>query len=262
MHARHLVPNAVTLANITFGFLSIVASAQGRFQHACYLVFFAALCDMLDGRLARMLNATSKFGMELDSLSDAISFGVAPAFLVYLSSLKDLGAAGLAISVLFTLCGVLRLARFNVTTSELSKFTFLGCPIPAAAGYLLSMVMVRESMPLWLVAFGTTFVGLSMVSTIKVPKFGSKGGPLPGVMLWIAAPTFIALLARPSALTWHLWNGWNLVMLATNYVQLYRLGHIGHRHAVPVAAGAAALAPGSAAAGGEEDRGLAQTLEK
>lgn len=262
MQAKHLVPNAVTLANIVFGFLGIVAAAQGRFEQSCYLLFAAALCDMLDGRLARLLNATSKFGMELDSLSDAISFGVAPGFLVYLASLKDLGIPGLAISALYVLCGVLRLARFNVTTSELAKVTFLGCPIPAAGGYILSMVLVRESLPLWLTAFGTAFVGLSMVSTLKVPKFGSRACGPPGFMLWGAMALFIALLVRPSALTWHLWNGWNLVMLATNYVQLYRRGHLGPKKAAAAFPAPAEAGAGQAQAGGDAGPDLAQSLEK
>ena len=225
MRAKHLAPNLVTLANIAFGFSSVVAAAEGHLELACVLIFFAALCDLADGKLARLLDAASQFGKELDSLSDAISFGVAPAVLVYLAVLRDLGLAGRAIAVLYVLCGVLRLARFNVTTSELSKVTFLGCPIPAAAGYVVSMVLVRGSLAPWLVALGTVIVGLAMVSTLKVPKFG-KGGP-PGFMLGVGAATFVALLAWPSALTWHVWNGWNLVMLATNYVLLHKRGFLG-----------------------------------
>ncbi|MBI5547028.1 MAG: CDP-diacylglycerol--serine O-phosphatidyltransferase [Deltaproteobacteria bacterium] len=224
MHLRHLVPNAVTLANIVFGFLSVVASAEGRYEQACLFIFFAALCDMSDGKIARLLNATSKFGMELDSLSDAISFGLAPGVLVYFSVLRDLGNPGMAIAVLYALCGVLRLARFNVDTKEISKVTFLGCPIPAAAGYIGSFVLVRDSLQPWVVALGTTFIAFSMVSTIKVPKF-SKGGT-PNFMLLVSLPTFVALLVRPSSLTWHVWNGWNLVMLAANYVLLYKRGYL------------------------------------
>lgn len=224
MQLKHLVPNAVTLTNIAFGFLSIVAAAQGRFDQACLFIFVAGLCDMSDGKLARLLNATSKFGMELDSLSDAISFGVAPAFLVYFAVLKDLGVPGLAVSIVYSLCGVLRLARFNVTSSDLSKVTFLGCPIPGAAGYIMSFVLVRGGLSPWLIAGGTAFVGLSMVSTLKVPKF-AKGG-LPSVLLYIGIVFFAGLLLRPSALTWHIWNGWNLAMLATNYVVLHRRGFL------------------------------------
>lgn len=234
-HPKHLVPNGVTLTNIAFGFLSVIASAEGRFEHACVLIFLAALCDMADGKLARLLNATSKFGMELDSLSDAISFGLAPAVLVYFAVLRELGWLGAGIAVIYPLCGALRLARFNVDTREISKVTFLGCPIPVGAGYLLSFVLVRESLPLWGVAAGTVFIAFSLVSTLKVPKF-RKGGILPSWMLYVGMATFIALLARPSALTWHVWNGFAVVMLATNYVLLARQGYLG-KGAPPPAAG-------------------------
>lgn len=225
VHAKHLVPNAITLANIAFGIVSMVASAQGQYERACYLIFAAALCDMLDGKAARLLNASSKFGMELDSLSDAISFGVAPALLVYFSSLQTLGAPGLAIAIAYALCGVLRLARFNVETREISKVTFLGCPIPAGAGYIISFVVVRESLPLWLIAAGTAGIALSLVSTIKVPKF-CKGG-MPNVILFVGIGLFATLLWKPSALTWHVWNAWNIVFTGVNYVRLYKKGYLG-----------------------------------
>lgn len=226
MHARHLVPNAITLANIAFGIVSMVASAQGQYERACYLIFAAALCDMLDGKAARLLNASSKFGMELDSLSDAISFGVAPALLVYFASLQALGAPGLAVAIAYALCGVLRLARFNVESRDISKVTFLGCPIPAGAGYIISLVVVRDSLPLWLVAAATAGIGLSLVSTLKVPKF-CKAGMLPQVILFVGIGLFALLLWKPSALVWHVWNGWNLAFTAVNYVLLHRRGYLG-----------------------------------
>jgi CDP-diacylglycerol--serine O-phosphatidyltransferase len=224
VQAKHLVPNAVTLANIVFGFLGIVAAAEGQFERACVLLFIGAMCDLADGRLARLLDATSKFGMELDSLSDMISFGIAPAVLVYLALLKPLGWLGIGIAALYALCGALRLARFNLETSDLGKVTFLGCPIPIAAGYLLSFVLVRQWMPVWALAAGTALAAVMMVSTLKVPKF-RKGG-LPIAMLFVGLGTFIAFLARPSALTWHIWNGWNMVMIIANYVMLGRQGHM------------------------------------
>src|SRR5262249_47267960 len=154
--------NAVTLANISFGFLGIVAAAEGRFERAVLFLFLAALCDLFDGKLARLLDASSKFGMELDSLSDAISFGIAPAVMIYLCALKTLGAAGAAIAVGYALCGVLRLARYNIDTNEIGKYTFQGVPIPIAAGYIMSFVMVRDHLPLWLIAGGTVFIALCM----------------------------------------------------------------------------------------------------
>lgn len=230
MQPKHLVPNGVTLANIAFGFLGMVAASEGQFERACVLIFIAALCDLMDGRLARMLNASSKFGMELDSLSDVVSFGIAPGVLVYLAVLKQYGAVGGAISVLYVLCGALRLARYNVGSGPLSEVTFLGCPIPIAAGYMLSFVMVRDQIPVWLVAAGTVGIAAMMVSTVKVPKF-RKGSGLPFVMLLGGMAAFIAFLARPGAITWHVWNGWNFVMVIANYVVLARRGHLRPRAA-------------------------------
>jgi CDP-diacylglycerol--serine O-phosphatidyltransferase len=215
----------VTLTNIAFGFLGIIAAAEGQFERACVLLFCGALCDLLDGKLARALGASSKFGMELDSLSDAISFGVAPAVLIYLAALRQLGWFGAVLSVGYALCGALRLARYNVSHDKISELTFLGCPIPIAAGYILSMTMVRHSIPLWGIAAGVAGVAASMVSTLKVPKF-RRGAGLPFGMVLVGMVLFIIFLARPGALTWHVWNGWNIVMIVANYVYLARGGHL------------------------------------
>src|SRR5262245_6355348 len=110
MKLKHVIPNAVTLANIALGFLGIVAAARGQYERAVIFLFCAALCDLADGKLARALNATSKFGMELDSLSDMVSFGLAPAVLVYLSVLQGLGWIGVAAVLIYPLCGAIRLA--------------------------------------------------------------------------------------------------------------------------------------------------------
>jgi CDP-diacylglycerol--serine O-phosphatidyltransferase len=226
--AKHVVPNVVTLANIAFGFLGIVAAAEGHFERSCVLLFCAALCDLADGKLARALNATSKFGMELDSLSDAISFGIAPAVLVYLAVLVKLGPIGAAISVAYALCGALRLARYNVDSGEMGKHTFLGCPIPIAGGYLLSFVMVRDALPVWLVGGGVLWVAGCMISTLKVPKF-RKGEGLPFWMLLGGIVSFVLFLAHANALTWHIWNGWNCVMIIANYAMLARKGVLARR---------------------------------
>jgi CDP-diacylglycerol---serine O-phosphatidyltransferase len=225
VRAKHLIPNAVTLANIALGFLSMVAAARGQFDRAVILLFCAALCDLADGKLARALNATSKFGMELDSLSDMVSFGIAPAVLVYLAVLTPLGPVGMAIAIAYPLCGAIRLARFNSDSSGIGKVTFLGCPIPIAASYLLSMVLVRDALNIWIVAGGTLLMAGAMVSTLKVPKF-RKGEGLPQWTMFVGLAAFIAFLARPSALTWHLWNGWNFTLIVANYVQLARKGHL------------------------------------
>jgi CDP-diacylglycerol--serine O-phosphatidyltransferase len=225
MKAKHLIPNGVTLANIALGFLGMVAAAQHQFERSVVLLFCAALCDLADGKLARALDASSQFGMELDSLSDMVSFGIAPAVLVYLSVLQPLGTVGLLASVLYPLCGAVRLARYNSDTGALGKVTFLGIPIPIAAGYVWSLVMVRNALSPWLIAGCVAVLGLAMVSTLKVPKF-RKGEGLPSVMLLIGLGTFVAFLIKPSAITWHVWNGWNIVMLAANYFMLAKKGHL------------------------------------
>jgi CDP-diacylglycerol--serine O-phosphatidyltransferase len=225
VRAKHLIPNAVTLANIALGFMGILAAAHGQFERSVVLLFAAALCDLADGKLARALNATSKFGMELDSLSDMVSFGLAPAVLMYLAVLHRLGTLGLAICIIFPLCGAIRLARYNSDVSGIGKVTFLGCPIPIAASYLWSMVLVRDGLSVWAMAAGTLLVAGAMVSTLKVPKF-RKGEGLPQWTMFVGLATFIAFLARPMALTWHIWNGWNVLLIVANYVQLARKGHL------------------------------------
>ena len=225
MKAKHLIPNAVTLGNIALGFFGMVAAARGQFERSVVLLFLAALCDLADGKLARALDATSKFGMELDSLSDMVSFGVAPAVLMYLAVLHKLGPVGAAIAVVYPLCGAIRLARFNSDGSAIAKVTFLGCPIPIAASYLWSMVLVRDGLSVWMMAAGTLVMALAMVSTLKVPKF-RKGEGLPTWTMFVGLATFIVFLVRPMALTWHIWNGWNVTLIVANYVQLARRGHL------------------------------------
>jgi CDP-diacylglycerol--serine O-phosphatidyltransferase len=225
MRLKHLIPNAVTLANIALGFLGIVAAARGQFERAVLFLFFAALCDLADGKLARALDACSKFGMELDSLSDMVSFGIAPSVLVYLAVLQPLGWIGVAVAVVYPLCGAIRLARYNSDASTLGQLTFLGVPIPIAASYLWSMVLVRDSLNIWIIAAGTLWIAGCMVSTLKVPKF-RKGEGLPVWMMLVGLAAFIAFLVRPSAWTWHAWNGWNVVLIIANYVKLSRAGHL------------------------------------
>jgi CDP-diacylglycerol--serine O-phosphatidyltransferase len=217
-----LIPNAVTLANITFGFLGILAAAEGHFQRAVMWLFAGAMCDLIDGRLARLLGATSSFGKELDSLSDMVSFGVAPAVLIYLAALSHLGAVGLAVAALLPLAGAIRLARYNIDTKDLAQVTFEGLPIPIAASYVWSFVMVREELPLWAIGAGVTLTAALMVSTLKIPKFRRGGLPVP--LMFVGLGAFIGFLAHPTALTWHVWNGFNVLVVGFNYLLLSRRG--------------------------------------
>ena len=135
-----MLPALFTAGNIFCGFLSLDASARGAFELAAILIFVAAFFDGIDGRVARMTGTTSAFGEQLDSLADVVSFGVAPAFLVYNWGLSAFGRAGLLVSFLFVVCGASRLARFNVQIHVVDKRWFVGLPIPSAAGALCGLI--------------------------------------------------------------------------------------------------------------------------
>lgn len=140
--AVYILPNLITTGNLFFGFFSIVKSLQGNFVWAGSAILLAAVFDMLDGRIARMTNSTSEFGVQYDSLCDLVSFGLAPAFLTYQFGLDTLGRIGWIICFLFLACGALRLARFNVQ-SAIGKGNgdFTGVPIPMAAAVIATYVL-------------------------------------------------------------------------------------------------------------------------
>jgi CDP-diacylglycerol--serine O-phosphatidyltransferase len=150
-----ILPNLITLSSVFCGFdsLRISASAQGEedFYRAALLIVFAMLFDMLDGRVARMTKTQSAFGLQIDSLADVVSFGAAPALLVYEWTLHRVGTPGLVVSFLFVACGAVRLARFNVLSmgesgkpTKPSKY-IVGLPIPGAAGILVSIVVANHA---------------------------------------------------------------------------------------------------------------------
>jgi CDP-diacylglycerol--serine O-phosphatidyltransferase len=142
----YIIPSLFTCGNMTFGILSMITSIKGNFIPAAWLLVFAMACDILDGRIARMTKTTSEFGIQMDSLSDMISFGTAPALLMYMLILNRLGRLGVAITILYVLCSGLRLAKFNVTATKPhpASNTFSGLPTPAAAGIIISFVLSYE----------------------------------------------------------------------------------------------------------------------
>jgi CDP-diacylglycerol---serine O-phosphatidyltransferase len=180
---RNLIPNMITIMALCAGMTGVRYGLDGRFELAVALIIAAAVLDGLDGRSARMLNSTSKIGAELDSLADFLSFGVAPALLVYLWTLSYLRGPGWGVGMLFATCCALRLARFN---SEIdlpdrprwTYFFFTGIPAPAAAGLALTPMMLSfvagdawaRSWPLN--AAVLVFVAVMMVS--RVPTFSLK----------------------------------------------------------------------------------------
>jgi len=162
--AVYILPNLFTTGNLFFGFFAIIKALQGDYQWASGAIVLAAIFDVLDGRVARLTRSTSEFGVQYDSLCDLVSFGVAPALLMYHAGLQELGRPGWIICFMFMACGALRLARFNVQ-SAIGKASgdFTGLPIPMAALVIacfvaLWMSIETSSKQVWLVLWmGTIF---------------------------------------------------------------------------------------------------------
>ncbi|MCM3130806.1 MULTISPECIES: CDP-diacylglycerol--serine O-phosphatidyltransferase [unclassified Paenibacillus] len=177
------IPNLFTLGNLSLGMIAILLASEDQYTTAAFMVVIAMLLDGLDGRIARALNAQSEFGKELDSLSDIVSFGAAPAYLMYTVSFQEAPVAiAWIVTSVFPICGALRLARFNVKPGIPGYFT--GLPIPAAGGVLalLSLFNKDISAPFMMVA--TLLLSLLMVSSLKYPNFKKVG--IPKKAVWIA----------------------------------------------------------------------------
>jgi CDP-diacylglycerol--serine O-phosphatidyltransferase len=176
--SRSVVPNLFTVLNAFFGFLSILSALQGKFVPACWYIFFSAVCDLLDGFMARLTRSASDFGVQLDSLSDVVSFGVAPSVLLYVLTLYQLDPVGALFAASQLVFGALRLARFNVQLVGYSKEYFTGLSIPVSALTLVSYVLffgpeqIKNTELLQYLLLGLTLAnGLLMVSTIRYPVF-------------------------------------------------------------------------------------------
>ncbi|MDM8526442.1 CDP-diacylglycerol--serine O-phosphatidyltransferase [Desulfococcaceae bacterium HSG8] len=178
----YVLPNIFTSLNIFCGFYAMIASVNGDFVAAATAIILASVFDMLDGKIARATNTTSRFGVEYDSLADVVSFGVAPALMMYLWVLSPLGRIGWLAAFLFVICGALRLARFNTQVGKISSDHFVGLPIPAGACVNAVIVMfchkigIGESVNPVLILIMLYTLSFLMVSTIKYESF--KGSEL------------------------------------------------------------------------------------
>ena len=210
----YLLPNLFTTAGLFAGFYAIIAAANAQFVHASIAVFIAALMDGIDGRVARLTGTSSEFGVQYDSLADLVSFGMAPALVMYhwaLAALKYdgsvMGRLGWAVAFLYAACAALRLARFNTQVGVVDKRWFIGLASPAAAGLMMSFVWAFADGDLgWsgeelrYVALGVTIVAaLLMVSRIRFWSFkgsgqgGARADRVPFVVL-LLVPVGIAIL--------------------------------------------------------------------
>ncbi|MEZ5555093.1 CDP-diacylglycerol--serine O-phosphatidyltransferase [Haliea sp.] len=190
----YLLPNLMTTGALFAGFYAVVAAMRGDFESAAVAIFFAMIFDGLDGRIARMTNTSSKFGAEYDSLSDMVSFGVAPALVMFSWALGELGKFGWSAAFVYVACAALRLARFNTQIDTADKNYFTGLASPAAAAVVASTVWVCHDLG-WtgpdlpfevavLVALLTTVLGLLMMANF--PYYSFKGVDFRGRVPFVA----------------------------------------------------------------------------
>lgn len=171
----YILPNLFTASSIFVGVISIVKASQGNFVDASWLILLALVFDGLDGRVARMTNTTSQFGVEFDSLADIISFGIAPAMLLYFFVGHEFGRFGILVSALYVIFGAIRLARFNISTAKIDPNIFIGLPIPTAAVFVSMWVLLFNKYTLQDYSIILLFLALSvavlMVSNFRYPSF-------------------------------------------------------------------------------------------
>lgn len=172
----YLLPNFFTAASIFSGFYAIALALEGSFDVAPWFIFLALIFDGLDGRVARLTNTASHFGVEFDSLADIVAFGVAPALILYLYIGEVYGRIGIVVSALFIIFGAVRLARFNVTTARIEPSVFIGLPIPTAAIMIAIVILLFErysgfeKYKLFILLFAIV-LAILMVSNIRYPSF-------------------------------------------------------------------------------------------
>jgi len=190
-----MIPNLCTAANLFFGMLSILATYEGDYFFASIYILLALVADGLDGRIARALGVASEFGKEMDSLCDLGSFGIAPAFLAYSFCLHNFGYIGKAAAIIFALCGMWRLARFNVSTDVVHGF-FMGLAIPAGGCIVATTTMLLTALEIQPQNFGLIYpitiiiIGYLMVSHVHYPNFKGDGAE----KIYLASKIFAAAM--------------------------------------------------------------------
>nr|WP_041193973.1 CDP-diacylglycerol--serine O-phosphatidyltransferase [Candidatus Symbiobacter mobilis] len=173
----YLLPNLLTLAALFGGFYAVVMAINGRFELSAAGIFCAMVFDSLDGRVARLTHTQSAFGEQMDSLSDMVSFGAAPALIAYVWALQGIGRWGWIAAFVYCACAALRLARFNVNTSVVDTRYFQGLPSPAAAALVVGFVWVMTDLEVsgsrvaWLMFFVCLYAGLTMVTNVPFYSF-------------------------------------------------------------------------------------------
>jgi CDP-diacylglycerol--serine O-phosphatidyltransferase len=229
INIAYIIPNAITLLALCCGATSLKFGINGQWEYAMIAIFFAALFDFIDGAVARILNSTSEFGGHLDSFSDFLSFGVAPGFLIYLYSLKSLPVIGWAVSILYILSIVIRLARFNTDISlnikkyDWEKMFFVGMPSPMSGALVILPMMlsfvgcdflIKNNFVLSAFILIVSFLAVSRVPTFSLKKLKLRRKILPQAMLGLGL--FVTLLI---AYPWYV-----ISIILTIYILLIPFG--------------------------------------
>lgn len=227
---RGLFPGVFTMGNVVCGFLSILSAFEGHVTAACWFVILAGCLDVLDGRAARLAGATSQFGVELDSLADFLSFGVAPAVLVHSIKLNSLGKWGWIISVVYIMAASYRLARYNILADSEEKKDFMGMPVPIAAFGLVSYIIfsynlwgeLRYDEVLVTMIAVFSFIMVSQIQYDTMPEtFSGRWDRIKAAALVVAA---IALAIRPRLLLFPIVAAYILFGLVREGYRLFFLG--------------------------------------
>lgn len=211
----YVLPNLMTTGNLFFGFFAIIQALKSNFLYAAYAIVAAAVFDLLDGRLARLTRSTSKFGAEYDSLCDLVSFGVAPAIMLYQWALNPFGRLGWIACFLFATCGALRLARFNVQAGIVEKNYFQGLPIPMAAGIVASSILAVQDLEMEAsgnvgLLIMTILLALVMVSNFRYRSFKDLDlkERLPFRYLLLGVGVIVVVALRPEVMLFVLFFGY------------------------------------------------------
>ncbi len=212
----YLLPNLFTTGALFAGFYAIVQAMNGKFEFAAVAVFIAMVLDGLDGRVARMTRTQSEFGAEYDSLSDMVSFGVAPSLLMYEWAFRDLGKIGWFAAFIYCAGTALRLARFNTNHEVIDKRFFQGLPSPAAAALVAGFIWVMHDYGFagvdvrWIAVSLTLFAGLSMVSNIRFYSFKdfNMRKSVPFIAIFLLALFFILISSYPPGVLFMLFLGY------------------------------------------------------
>ncbi len=233
----YLLPNLFTTGGLFAGFYAIISSMQGRFEDAAIAVFIAMLMDGFDGRIARMTNTESAFGAEFDSLADMVSFGIAPALVVFNWALNDQGKLGWLAAFIFVAGGALRLARFNTQLGTADKRYFQGLAIPAAAAVVCGMVWCGEAYAIYgkdhslLVAVILIISGLLMVSNFRYLSFKQVDWKekVPFVAVLALVLAFVMIASEPPLVLFVVFAGY---AISGPLVTLWQLREFRSRHNV------------------------------